>query len=282
MSEADLIREFAGPNANYYAKTFVVIQSTSKTTWTFNPAAMLFGAVWAGARGLSFLFLLLAFLDLAALGPLVQGLTGGVSSDLTKRLQQLEENVTKRRSEAVDALAAGNASKAATSTKLADNLQKAVDAARADVSLAAAGTTERLWFGLAALAVMHVAFGFAANSIYERRYTAWRTNRSLPHGLPFHRIATTLILAAAIYGITLYGLISAKVPDWLSTFPAAHPLYEATKNWLDAGFVAIYDSGKGIFDGLRNAIRILVETFESVLVKNPWPLRGQQPAHGPH
>lgn len=272
MSEEDLIREFTGPNASYYAKTFGVIQSTSKTTWTFNPAAMLFGSVWAGARGLSFLFLLLAFLDLTALGPLVQGLYGGVSSDLTTRVQQLEESIAKRRSEAVNALAAGNATKAATSNKLADNLQKAVEAARADVSLAAAGTTERLWFNFAALTLMHVATGFAANPIYERRYTAWRASRSLPHGLPLHRVATTLILAAAIYGITLYSLASAKVPDWLSTFPAAHPLYEATKDWLDAGFVAIYGSGKDIFDGLRNAIRILVETFESVLVKNPWPV----------
>ena len=58
MSEEDLIGDFAGPNASYYANTFGVIQSTSKTTWTFNPAAMLFGAVWAGARGLSFLFLI--------------------------------------------------------------------------------------------------------------------------------------------------------------------------------------------------------------------------------
>ncbi len=272
MNEDALIREFAGPNAAFYAKAFGVIQKSARLTWTFNLSAMLFGALWAGARGLWFLFFLLVFLDLAALGPVVQALHGGGNSDLAARAQQLENTVAKRRSEAVSALAAGNAAKAATSTKLADNLQKAADAARAKASVDAAGTTERLFFGLAAFGLAHIALGFAANPVYERRYTVWRASRSLPHGLPVHRIATTFVLMAAIYGILIYTMTFSNVPDWLITFPAADPLYEAVKDWLDAGFVSVYEAGKGVFEGVRNAIRILVESFESVLVKTPWPV----------
>ena len=272
MSEDAPIRAFAGPNAPYYSRSFGVIQSSARLTWTFNPAAMLFGALWAGARGLWFPFFLLVFLDLASLGPVVQALHGGANSDLDARVQQLEDNVTKRRTEAATALAAGNASKAATSTKLADNLQKAADAARAEVRVNAAGTTGRLVFGLAAFGLARLGLGFAANPVYERRYTVWRASRSLPHGMPLHRIATTLALMSAIYGILLFSMTASNVPDWLTTFPAAQNVYEAVKDWLDAGFVAVYESGKGVFEGVRNAIRILVEGFEGVLVKTPWPV----------
>ena len=154
MSEDVLIREFAGLNAPYYARTFGVIQSSARQTWTLNVGAMMFGALWAGARGLGFLFYLLVFLDIAALAPVVLALHGRGNPDLNARVQQLEETVAKRRAEAETALAEGNASKSATSTKLADNLQKVADAARAEVIVNAAGTTERLVLGL-------VVFGLA-------------------------------------------------------------------------------------------------------------------------
>ena len=77
---------------------------------------------------------------------------------------------------------------------------------------------------------------------------------------------------SAIYGTLLFSMTAANVPDWLTTFPAAQNVYEAVKDWLDAGFVAVYESGKGVFEGVRNAIRILVEGFEGVLVKTPWPV----------
>ena len=272
MSEDVLIRDFAGPNAAYYSKVFSVIQSSPKLTWTFNPAAMLFGALWAGARGLWFLFFLLVFLDLAALGPIVQSLQGGVNFDLNTQLQQLEGSVAKRRSEATTALADGNASKAATSTKLADNLQKVAAAARLEARKNAEGATERLLLGLAAFGLTRIAAGFAANLIYERRYTVWRANRGLPHGLPFVRIVSTFVQMAAIYGILFYSMTSSHVPGWLMTFPVANMWYEAVKDWLDAGFISTYEAGKGVFEGIRNAIRILVESLESVLLKSPWPV----------
>ena len=272
MSEDALIREFAGPNAPYYAKTFGVIQSRARLTWTLNLGAMLFGAFWAGARGLWPLFFLFVFIELSTLTPVVVALHGGGNPDLSARVQQIEENVAKRRLEAETALAAGNAAKAATSTKLADNLQTAADAARQEESADAAGTTERLVFGLVAFGLARLCLGFAANPVYERRYTVWRAHRGLPHGMPLHRIATVTVLIIAIYGTLFFNMTSSNVPDWLRAFPVAKTWYEGVKDWLDAGFVAVYAAGKGFFEGVRNLIRVFVDALEGVLVKTPWPV----------
>lgn len=82
----------------------------------------------------------------------------------------------------------------------------------------------------------------------------------------------TVALVAAIYGITLYAFVAPTPPGWLTTFPADKALFTAVEGWLDAGFEAAYIAGRGVFEGIRDAIRILVEAFEVVMVGTPWPV----------
>ena len=272
MTETNLIARFAGPNAGYYARTFDRLQACHGPMVSFNPAAALFGPLWAGMRGLSFLFLLLCFLDLVALTKVTSGIWGNTDGAALARVTQLETTIASRRTEAAEALAAGNAGAAATATKLADNLQKAVDAARGEAAQNAKGASARILGGITLLLIVRLATGFCANGLYERRFSAWRGNHHLPHGAPALRFAVTAGLIIAIYGITLYAVVAAAPPAWLTTFPADKALFATVEAWLDAGFVATYDAGRGVFDGIRNAIRILVEAFEVVLVGTPWPV----------
>ncbi len=272
MTKTDQIARFAGPNADYYARTFDRLQEGVGWGFSFNPAAALFGPLWAGMRGLSFLFLFLCFLDLMALTQITSGIWGNTDGAVLTRVAQLETTIATRRTEATEAVAAGNSAAAATATKLADNLQKAVDGARAEAAQTAKGAGTRAFGGVMAFLIVRLASGFCANGLYERRFSAWRGNQRLPHGAPALRLMITAGLITAIYGITLYAVVAAAPPGWLTTFPADKALFAAVEGWLDAGFVATYDAGRGAFDGIRNAIRLLVEGFEMVLVGTPWPV----------
>ncbi|ARE83098.1 glycine betaine transport system permease protein OpuAB [Roseovarius mucosus] len=269
--EANLIPRFTGPSAPYYTRAFAAIQSRSGFVLSFNPAAAILGPIWAGMRGMSFLFLLLCFLDLLALNQIVSGLGGNTNSAEAARISQLQDTIATRRAEATEAIAAGDTDTATRAAKLADNLQKAVDAAMAETASLTDGASTRVVQGVILLLVIRLATGFFANAIYERRYTAWRGDQTLPHGAPPLRGAVTLALASLIYGVTLYARIGMP-PDWLTTFPADKTLFSDTAAWFDAGFEAAYASGQGFFDGLRNSIRILVEGLEIVLVGTPWPV----------
>ena len=46
VSEHDLVRAFAGANADYYASAFGRIRGRSGFTWSFNPAAGLLGPLF--------------------------------------------------------------------------------------------------------------------------------------------------------------------------------------------------------------------------------------------
>ena len=272
MNETDLIARFTGPNAAYYTRTFGKIQAHSGLVPMFNPAAALFGPLWAGMRGLSFLFFLLCFLDLVALSQVTSGLWGNTNGAGLARVTQLQATISTRRDEATEALASGDAQAAATATKLADNLQRAVDSARAEAAATAKGAGTRVLFGICLLVLVRLATGLFANTLYERRFSAWRGNHGLAHGAPAGRLLVTAVLTAAIYGITLYALVAETPPGWLTTFPADKALFSTAEGWLDAGFVAAYEAGRGAFEGIRNAIRVLVEGFEVVLVGTPWPV----------
>jgi glycine betaine/proline transport system permease protein len=196
--DAELISRFTGPSAPYYARAFASIQSRSGFVVSFNPAAAILGPIWAGMRGMSFLFLLLCFLDLLALNKIVSGLGGNTDSAEAARITQLQDTIATRRAEAAEAAASGDTETATRATKLADNLQKAVDAAVAETESLTDGATGRVVQGAILLLVIRLATGFFANAIYERRYTAWRGDQGLPHGAPPLRLAVTIALAAAI------------------------------------------------------------------------------------
>ena len=272
MTDMDLVSRFAGPRAAYYGKAFDAIHARAGLALTFNPAAAVFGPLWAGMRGLSSLFLLLCFLDLLAFSQITSGIWGNTDGAALARVTQLETTIASRRSAAAEALSTGNAEAAATSTKLADNLQKAVDAVRAEAERGADGAGLRILGGIGLVLLVRLSTGLFANTLYERRFSLWRGDQSLPHGAPAGRLIATAALTTAIYGITLYAVMASAPPDWLTTFPADKTMFSNVEGWLDAGFVAIYDSGRGLFDGIRNAIRILVEGFEAVLVGTPWPV----------
>jgi glycine betaine/proline transport system permease protein len=271
MAETDLIPVFAQRNAGYYVRVFGQMQE--KTGWqtSFNLGAAVFGPLWAGMRGLSFLFLLLCFLDLLALTQISDGLISGSGGGPSAKLVQLQDTIARRRAEAETATASGNAAKATTATRLADNLQKAADAEMAAGASATAGAAGRVWASVLLLVAVRLGAGLVANPLYERRFSAWRLDRGLPHGAPMARLLVTAALCGVIYGVTLYARIGTP-PAWLTAFPADKALFSRVAGAFDAGFAAAYTAGRGVFEGIRDAIRTLVEGMEAVLTGTPWPV----------
>ncbi len=91
---------------------------------------------------------------------------GKVDATGLARVIQLEATIESNRSQAAEALANGNAEAAATATKLADNLQKAADAARAQAGQTRDGAGLRATVGIGFLLLIRLATGFAANTLY--------------------------------------------------------------------------------------------------------------------
>ena len=266
------VAAFAGPAAGHYERSFARIRNARGIAPVFNWRAALLGPVWAGMRGAWGFFWVAAFVELVAFTQLCRGLFGDLGADLSARAARLESTMQSRREAAEAALAAGNADRAKTFGTLADNLERAAAAARVVADEAAAGSVQLIALGLAALVLVKLVEGFAADHLYERQYSAWLTDRRVPSGVRRGNVLLTAFLLIVMFPLTIYRFTASTPPAFLTDFPVGKGLFNAASRWLDDGFDTVYRAASGAFDGIRDAIRVVVEAFEIVLIATPWPV----------
>jgi glycine betaine/proline transport system permease protein len=272
VDEDALIDAFVGPHAAYYRRAFHAQQNARGYVPSFNLAAAAFGPLWAGARGIWTLFCASAAAETVALVLVCRGLFGDLGSAERARAAQLADIVASRLAEAKEALAAGDTARAELAQRLAGNLQKAADQSLQLAADAAAGARMTLIVGLVAFLAVRVVQGAVANALYERRYSAWRGDRSVPSGVKPANVALALFLVAVLMPLTIYRFTASSPAVFVTAFPADKGLFSSVAKSLDAGFDSIYKANSTMFDGVRDAIRLLVDGFELALVFTPWPV----------
>ena len=124
---SESVQEFAVQNGDYYAKAFKRIQSSDKHIWSFNPASMIFGPVWATARGLWGLFWVFSVLELFVIVILGQGLWGDLGSDKFARADRLQTNYERMLDRVENARAKGDEEGVISFQKKSENLANARD-----------------------------------------------------------------------------------------------------------------------------------------------------------
>ncbi|MGO9038933.1 MAG: ABC transporter permease [Steroidobacteraceae bacterium] len=266
------VEDFVGVRVAYYERVFRRIQESSTFVWSFNFAAAALGPLWAGARGLWGFFALAAFGELVALTVLARGLYGNLGAAGAARAAKLAAVSAVRASDAAAALQAGNAVSAETFGRISENLAKAAQVALNEAHHAAASAPALVVAGCALLAVVKLAEGVFANAAYERRYTAWRTNRSVSVGIAPPNVLLAVLLVAAMYPMTLYRFTATHVPESLTRVPVDRRWFSAIAAWIDGAFDLAYRIGSGGFDGIRDALRAVVRVLEMLLLGTPWPV----------
>jgi glycine betaine/proline transport system permease protein len=84
------IKEFIGPQADYYKTQFEKIGSSSGFTPTFNWAAALLGSIWFASRGLWNWALAFTICEIIGIVQIMRGLFGDLTSDLASRAKMIE------------------------------------------------------------------------------------------------------------------------------------------------------------------------------------------------
>ena len=257
-------REFAGPSGEYYAREFARIQGGSARS--FNPAAALFGPLWAGARGLWGLFWSGLFLETFALAQLGRGLWGNLGGAQLERARRLAE---KSREMLAKAEAAGG-DNADNLMRSAENLQRASDKAAAAAAAADAGALSLVMLGAAMMIFLRLAQGFFANIAYERKYVRWRADKSAGAGVRARDVAFSAFMAALVAPLTVYRFTAQTPALFLTTFPESKTVRAEAALWLDNGFDTLAAGGAGFFNGLTAGIRFLLDGLELILAETPW------------
>lgn len=126
--------------------------------------------------------------------------------------------------------------------------------------------------GLVCLLAARLLLGLGANVAYQARYTRWRVDRRLCHGLSTWRVGQGLVLMAAIYPLTIYRFSVHDVIGFIVEFPsskgaAGHVagLIDAAVEWLTVNFEAL-------FEIITQIVRAILNALEVLFVGTPWPV----------
>jgi len=269
--KTQLVHEFTGANGDYYEAQFKKIGDQSGFTFTFNLMAAIFGSIWFGARNLWNWFLVLIIFETYAIVQIARGLFGDLASPFNERLAQIGETLATRKEQLISAKA-NNSDNVATFENAIASLERAIAGIKLE---AAAAEANAIWLLLGGLLVLLLARTFAsiiANSAYQKRYTLWRSDRSIASGLAPVRIGLAATVAVLTFVVCAYRFSFPTDTQFLETFPAdpAHQsaTAEAIKVWMREAAL----STEWFFDSLSFGIRTILDGLEGLFVGTPWPV----------
>lgn len=268
-----LAEEFAGSNGSYYAEQFARIGSSRSFRASFNMAAALLGPIWFAARHLWTSVLIFAALEILALVTLARGLFKDLGFEEGLRGDRIAETLAKRSAQA-EAAAAEGASNAANLQRAVESLERAVADSVAAAEAAAAMGPYLAFAGMAAFLGLRALQAVVANSLLEKRFTAWRSDRTMAAGLSVPNAAIAAGLVLLTYGLSLFHYAQTQPLEALEAFPASRDLRTGSANAIKDFFEYLTIAGEGFFDSITAVIKVLLDALETVLVATPWPVIG--------
>ncbi|MBT8474862.1 MAG: proline/glycine betaine ABC transporter permease, partial [Alphaproteobacteria bacterium] len=212
------IKEFAGPNGNYYVETFHKIHdNTSFIPKTFNLWAAVLGPLWASSRAIWGMFWAFLILEIIAWVQIGRGLWGTPGSEFLERAASQAETMQRRLDQAAAATEQADIDRF---TKLAENMQRAIDTNMERVEQAQAEATGIMITGLIMLLIFKLIQGVYANNVYEKQYSRWRIDPETTESGRSNRNAVLgAVLTVAIAPLVVYRFTVNASMELLEAFP---------------------------------------------------------------
>nr|WP_067285675.1 ABC transporter permease subunit [Marinobacterium profundum] len=266
-----LVDEFSVSNSAYYRARFSKISASSRFTLTFNLASALLGPVWFAARGLWNWFLVFVLLEAFAFIQIALGLFSDLGAEQKLRAGRIAGTLEERRAQ-LEAAIASQADNVEALQRLVGSLESAVAGAMQQAQSMESQRLALLMFGIGLMLIVKLLQGAMGNWALERQFTYWRSNRSIARGFSTFRATTALILVAVIYGLAAAQFAFPTSWSLLQTFPANDNIRidvsDGLKGWFDYATIA----GAGFFNNVTDAVRVLLDSLETVFVGTPWPV----------
>ena len=263
------IRNFVKTNQDYYVKKFEDIGNSSKYVFSFNLAASLLGSVWFGFRNIWNWSLAFLIIETFAIVQIIRGFFGNISAEAYTKIEKIESTIAFRKKQ-LEAAIENNPDKVEMFERTINSLQKSVDEFLAEAQrIEASG----FWIAIGGIILflgIRVVQGMYANTILEKRFSEWLSNKSIHPGMGIKNFLITGIFSLVII---LFSTIHYSFPNLMNVmkdFPT-HPDIRLSSI---AGVEGIFDylvlKGERVFDAITYGIRSVLDSLELLFVKTPW------------
>ena len=269
LSRSELIKNFVISNPDYYIKEFKKIGSKPSYSYSFNLFAALFGPVWFGLRNVWNYALAFLIVETFAVVQIVRGLFGNITKDAVEKIDKIQSTIDFRYKQ-LEAAKENNPEKVEVYERAIKSLEEAMKEYVVDVQQIEASAIWITISGIILLTFVKFIQGILANTVLEKRYSEWLSNKSISPGM---KPKNYLLSIGFTIVIMFFSVIHYSFPGFFSImndFPT-HPEIRLTSiKWVETIFDYAVIKGDAVFTAITIGIRSVLDFLELLFVKTPW------------
>ena len=269
LSRSELIKNFVISNPDYYIKEFKKIGSKPSYSYSFNLFASLFGPVWFGIRNVWNYALAFLIVETFAVVQIVRGLFGNITKDAVEKIDKIQSTIDFRYKQ-LEAAKENNPDKVEVYERAIKSLEEAMKEYVVDVQQIEASAIWITISGILLLIFVKFIQGILANTVLEKRYSEWLSNKSISPGM---KLKNYLLSIGFTIVIMFFSVIHYSFPGFFSVmndFPT-HPEIRLTSiKWVETIFDYAVIKGDAVFTAITIGIRSVLDFLELLFVKTPW------------
>ena len=213
----------------------------------------------------------LAFLiiETFAVVQIIRGLFGNITKDAVQKIEQVQSTIAFRNKQ-LEAAITNNPDKVEVYKR---NIKSLEDAMQGYIDEVARIEASAIWitiFGILLLISIKIVQGILANSILEKRYSEWLSDKTISSGMQTKNFILSTIFSSVIM---FFSVVHYSFPGFITImddFPT-HPDIRLTSiKWVETIFDYAVLKGDALFTAITIGIRSVLDFLELLFVKTPW------------
>ena len=269
LSRSELIKNFVISSPDYYIDEFKKIGSKPSYSFSFNLFAALFGPMWFGLRNIWNYALAFLIIETFAVVQIIRGLFGNITKDALEKIDKIQSTIDFRYKQ-LEAAKENNPDKVEVYERAIKSLEDAMKEYVVDVQQIEASAIWITISGIVLLIFVKFIQGILANTVLEKRYSEWLSNKSISPGM---KTKNYLLSIGFTIIIMFFSVIHYSFPGFFSImndFPT-HPEIRLTSiKWVETIFDYAVIKGDAVFTAITIGIRSVLDFLELLFVKTPW------------
>ena len=269
LNRLESVGEFVKTNPDYYKGQFNKIGSQADYVFSLNFWAFLLGPIWYCSR--SVWNWGLAFLILETFGwvQIIRGAFGDLAASARERIAQIEGTIAFREKQLQAALEAGS-EKVAVYKRTIESLEGTIGGIRAEAVQAEEQGITIMLAGLLVLFGVKFVQAAMANTVLERRYSNWLSDKTISAGMTMKVFSLAICFNILIISATVIHYSFPGISALFLEFPTQQFFRMGAISWVEWLFTGAVQNGEAVFDAITYGIRLVLDFLEIAFVQTPW------------
>jgi glycine betaine/proline transport system permease protein len=269
ISNDEQIRNFVKTHPDYYIREFNKIGNSAKYVPSFNNNAFYLGSLWYSFRNIWNWALAFLIIETFAIVQIIRGFFGNISAEAYQKIDQIKSTIEFRQKQ-LEAAIENNSDKIEMFERTIKSLENSIEGYVLEAQRVEASGFWIAVGGIIILLIVRIIQAMFANSILEKRYSEWLSNKYISPGMQINNILLSITFALVII---IFSTIHYSFPNYMEImkdFPTHPDIRLKSIAGVESAFDFAVIKGEAIFDAITFGIRSVLDSLELLFVKTPW------------